>query len=71
MKKLTSLMAIAFISTTAFAANHSLSPSADISAMGAAWKHQNPVSVGNNNLTMVGGQDISNRSVFEGPITAA
>lgn len=71
MKNLMSLVVIALLSTSTFAVTSTTNRSADVNAMAAAWKHQNPVAVGNNNLTMVGGQDISSRTMLDGPISAA
>lgn len=68
MKQFMSLIAIAVISSASFAGSSSSNSAA---LLGAAWKHQAPVSIGNHNLTMVGGQDISNKSVIEAPITTA
>jgi hypothetical protein len=69
MKKIINLLAIALVSSTAFASLPSSDQSSNTAqAMASAWKHQTPMTIGTNNLKMVyGGEDISSKSMLEGP----
>lgn len=71
MKQFMSLIAIVVVSSGAFAGVQSSTNAESAAAIGSAWKHQAPVSAGNHNLMMVGGQDISSRPMLEGPTLAA